>query len=268
MEATELQSGEITGNVLLYSRPEPLNPDLHGKLGVKRLDSPFTFAAKTHLIPLTVTEFQAAALSYPIIFVGDEHTPVAVMGLRQEQNLFISPEGKADPEAYIPAYIRRYPFVFANDPSGERMILCIDRGSALLDENGGDLPLFNGIEPSDYTKSAMDFCRDFEGERQRTEQFVRFLKAQDLFEVKQAVFTPRLPDGSAGQPQLLAEYFAISEEKMNKLPKDVIYDMFVNGALTQIYGHLASLMLWERLVTRAVLQGQGAPGAAPAAANA
>lgn len=254
MEATELPAGEITGNVLLYSRPEPLNPEAHGKLGLKRLDKPFAFASKTHLIPLTVTEFGPAALSYPVIFVGDDYTPVGVMGLRDGENLFLSADGAADPEAYIPAYVRRYPFVFANDAGAGRMILCIDRTSELFDENGGDVRLFEGAEPSDFTKNAMEFCREFEGERQRTEDFVKLLRGLDLFEVKQAVFTPRQPDGSAGEPQLVAEYFAISEEKLGKLADDKIAELFRNGALQQIYAHLNSLLGWERLIGRAIMR--------------
>jgi len=258
MEATELPAGEITGTVLLYSRPEPLNPEQHGKLGLKRLDKPFAFAAKTHLLPLTVTEFGPASLSYPVIFVGDEYTPVAVMGLRNDENLFLSEDGSADPETYIPAYVRRYPFVFANDSSAGRMILCIDRSSELFDEDGGEVALFDGAEPSDFTKNAMDFCREFEAERQRTEEFVKLLRGLDLFEVKQAVFTPRNPDGSTGEQQLLAEYFAVSEEKLGKLAKDKAYEMFQNGALQQIYAHITSLVGWERLIARAMAR-QAAP---------
>lgn len=252
MEATPLPEGAITGTVLLYSRPEPLNPELHGKLGVRRMEHPFAFAATEHLLPLTVAEFQPAALCYPVIFVGEEHTPVAVMGLKEGENLFLSASGSPDPECYVPAYVRRYPFVFANDPGSDRMILCIDRNAPLLDDNGGEAPLFEGTEPSAFTKSAMDFCREFEGERRRTEEFVKLLNSMDLFEVKQAVFTPQTPDGQPGQPQMLAEYFAISEDKLGKLPEDKVMELFKNGALMQIYAHMMSLLNWERLLAKAM----------------
>ena len=259
MEPSPLPAGEITGTVLLYSRPEPLNPELHGKIGLKRLDNPFAFAATTHLIPLTVTEFQPAALSYPVIFVGGDFTPVGVMGLREGENLYLTDTSGTDPEIYVPAYVRRYPFVFANDQTSDRMILCIDRGAAHLAEDGGDVPLFSGTEPTDYTKNAMEFCREFEGERRRTEDFVKLLRDLDLFEVKQAVFTPPTADGSPGQPQVLAEYFAVSEDKLGKLPQEKLIELFQNGALQQIYAHLLSLLGWERLVVRAMTrQQQGA----------
>jgi hypothetical protein len=250
METTQLPQGEISGAVLLYNSPEPLSQELHGKLGVKRLDYPFAFASTAQLVPLTVTEFQPAGLTYPVIFLGSDYTPVAVMGLREGVNLFLPANAQIDPEAYVPAYVRRYPFVFANDKDGERMILCIDRKAELIDENGGDTPLFEGAEPSEYTKNAMEFCREFENERRRTDDFVNLLKSLDLFEVKQAMFTPTLPDGSNGEPQLMAEYFAVSEAKLAALPPERVADMFKNGALQQVYAHLMSLLNWQRLVTR------------------
>jgi hypothetical protein len=244
--------------VLLYDNPEPLSQELHGRLGVKRLDYPFAFAATTHLVPLTVTEFQPAGLTYPVIFVGAEYTPVGVMGLREGVNLYLTAGAPSDPEAYVPAYVRRYPFVFAADQTGDRMILCIDRKAELFDENGGEMPLFEGTEPSEYTKNAMEFCREFETERRRTEEFVALLKGLDLFEVKQAVFTPRNPDGSTGEPQVMAEYFAVSEEKLGKLPQDKLAELMANGALQQIYAHIMSLIGWERLVARSFLREQPA----------
>ena len=80
--------GQITGNVLFYSQPEPLSPETHAKLGVKRMDGPFSFAKQGHAIPLTVGEFPLAAVTGPIIFVGDEKLPIAVMGLNAGENMF------------------------------------------------------------------------------------------------------------------------------------------------------------------------------------
>jgi hypothetical protein len=249
----------VTGQVLLYSRPEPLNPDQHGKLGIKKVDAPFAMAAVHHLLPLTVTEFGLAALSYPIIFVGESHQPVVVMGVREGDNLYFNARGELEPETYVPAYLRRLPFVFAADETNENFVLCIDRGNAQVVE-GGDIPLFNGNEPSDLVKNAMEFCREFETERRRTEEFVQILKDLDLFEIKEAMFTPRNEDGTPAEPQKVAEYFGVSEEKLNKLPDAKILELHKNGALSQIYAHLFSLLGWERLIIRALMR-------APIAAN-
>lgn len=261
MEQTQVSGGaQLSGNVLFYTKPEPLNPQLHGKLGVNRADKPFGFVAQSHLVPLTVTEFAPAALSYPIVFLGDQKTPLAVMGLSQGDNLFVSGGGEFRPDAYVPAYVRRYPFVFANDEQSQRMILCIDRGAAIIGE-GAEVPFFDGDQPSEYTKSAMQFCTDFETERQRTEQFVKLLTDLDLFTTRESVFRPTNPDGTQGQPQKLAEYWAVDEQKLNALPQDKFLELRANGALSQIYCHLVSLLGWDKLVALAFQRAQQQPQA-------
>jgi len=253
MSTVQTPAGEISGNVMFYSRPEPLTPELHGKLGVIRKDGPFGFAAVGHAVPLTVGEFQLAAVTGPIIFVGDDKLPIAVMGLNSGENMFVRPDGMFEPGVYIPAYIRRYPFVFATDNSAGQMVLCIDRAADFIVEGGGDMAFFeaNG-EPSEYTKNCIEFCNSFEVERQRTSGFVQLLKDLDLFEPKVANFTPMNPDGTPGTPTKIADYFGVSEEKLAKLPADKLLELRDNGALQQIYAHLLSLVGWDRLIALAM----------------
>ncbi|WP_409019735.1 SapC family protein [Brevundimonas vesicularis] len=250
MTDTTQASGPLSGNVLFYGQPEPLTADLHGKLGVTPADKPYSFVANTHVVPLTVTEFAPAALTYPIIFVGDQKQPVAAMGLRNGENLFIE-DGDIRADAYLPAYVRRYPFVFATDEVENRMILCIDRSAPFVSE-GGEVPLFENGQPSAYVQNAMDFCNNFEQERLRTESFVKLLTDLDLFEVREATFTPRNEDGTTGQPQKLAEYFAVSEDKLKGLSAEKMVELRDNGALGQIYAHLVSLAGWDRLIALAI----------------
>ena len=255
--------GQITGNVLFYSQPEPLTPELHGKLGVKRMDGPFSFARVGHAIPLTVGEFPLAAVTGPIIFVGDEKLPIAVMGLNAGENMFVRDNGMFEPGVYIPAYVRRYPFVFANDQANDQMVLCVDRKAEFIVE-GGDMPFFENGQPSEYTKNCIEFCNNFEIERQRTLSFVQILRDLDLFEPKTANFTPMNPDGTPGQPQKIADYFGVSEDKLNKLPTDKLVELRDNGALSQIYAHLLSLVGWDRLIALAMARAPQEPVAANA----
>jgi hypothetical protein len=258
--------GEITGAVLFYQKPEPLTPELHGGLGVKTIEAPFRFAKAGHAVPLTVGEFPLAALTGPVIFVGDDKMPIAVMGLYAGVNMFVGDNGLFDPGVYIPAYVRRYPFVFASDDAAERMVLCVDRAADFIVEGGGDMPFFDKDgQPSDYTKRCMEFCNNFEIERRRTTAFVDLLKSLDLFETKVANFTPVNPDGTPAEPQKIAEYFGVSEEKLTKLPADKVIELRDNGALAQIYAHLLSLAGWDRLVAIALSRAQAAE---PQAANA
>lgn len=261
---TTAQPG-ITGNVLFYTQPEPLSPEAHGKMGVKSMDGPFGFAKEGHAIPLTVGEFPPAAMTGPIIFVGDEKLPIAVMGLNAGDNMFLRADGLFEPGAYVPAYIRRYPFVFANDDAAKQMVLCIDRAAEFVVDKDYDLAFFEADgQPSQYTKNCIEFCNNFEMERQRTQSFVQILKDLDLFESKTATFTPQNPDGTPGEPQKIAEYFGVSEEKLNKLPADKYIELRDNGALSQIHAHLISLLCWDRLIAIALARQVQQPVAANA----
>jgi hypothetical protein len=261
---TTAQPG-ITGNVLFYQQPEPLSVELHGKMGVKSMDGPFGFARPGHAIPLTVGEFPPAAMTGPIIFVGDEKLPISVMGLNAGENMFLRPDGLFEPGAYVPAYIRRYPFVFANDDNAKQMVLCIDRAAEFVVDKDPDLPFFDPDgQPSQNTKNCIEFCNNFEIERQRTQSFVQILKDLDLFETKTATFTPQNPDGTPGETQKIAEYFGVSEEKLNKLPAEKYIELRDNGALSQIHAHLLSLLCWDRLIAIALARQAQQPVAANA----
>ena len=249
MQSTPVPNGQISGNVLLYGQPEPLSLELHGDLGFVKTARPFAYATAAHAVPLQVTEFGPASLTYPIIFGGEALSPLAVMSIRPSENLFISDQGEFEIGAYVPAFIRRWPFVLANNDDEQKLIVCIDRAADVL-AVGGEVPLFENGEPSSFTQQAIQFCTDFETERRRTDQFVQTLRSLDLLESKQTTFTPRDLDGSVGEPVQLADYFAVSEDKLGALPASKLAELHATGALRQIYAHLTSMLNWDRLVTK------------------
>lgn len=244
--------GEITGNVLFYKKPEPLAPELHGKMGVKSIDGPFNFAKIGHAVPLTVTEFALYGVCGPVIFVGDDKIPLAVMGLNGGENMFITESGVFEAGVYVPAYVRRYPFIYANDATAGQLVLCIDREAEFVVE-GGDLSFFDDKgQPTEYTQNCIAFCNDYEAERQRTVSFINLLKELDLFEVKEANHIPVDAEGNAMPAQKIADYFAVSEDKLKALSPEKLAELRDNGALQQIYAHLFSLVNWDRLIAMAL----------------
>ena len=258
-------AAEFSGNVLFYSKPEPLSRELHAKIGLRQMAQPFGFAANTNVVPLTVGEFGVAGLSYPIIFAGERYQPLAVMGVGPGTNLYVQPDGGFEVGAYIPAYIRRYPFVLATDQSRGQLVVCIDRDASMLGEDY-DLAFFNESgQPTDYTNGCVQFCNDFETEGRRTEAFINLLKELDLFEVRRSTFTPANLDGTSGSPQPIAEYFAVSEEKLKALAPEKLKELVGNGAVAQIYAHLMSLTGWDRLIALAISRGAAIAGPPPAA---
>ncbi len=266
MESTPAGQGPaLTGNVLFYNKPEPLSLEAHRTLGVKRLSEPFGFLRSAHAVPVTVSEFGLAAGSYPLIFVGNDKTPVAVMGIRQGQNLFVTADGQPEHETYVPAFVRRYPFVFASDDSQDRMLLCVDREAPMVSDQP-DVPFFEGETPSKFTQDAIEFCKEFERQRRATTEFIKLIDSFDLFETKSVAFTPRDAQGQEGPQQKIADYWAVSEEKLNALPADKFTELRDNGALGAIYAHLVSLLNWPGIIQRAVRisreQGVTVPGMA------
>jgi hypothetical protein len=221
------------------------------------------------VVPLTVAEFPVAGLSYPIIFAGERYQPLAVMGISPGTNMYVAADGAFEVGAYIPAYIRRYPFVLASDQARGQLVVCIDRDASMLGEDY-DLAFFDDKgEPTEYTNGCIQFCNDFETEGRRTESFVALLRELDLFETRTAAYTQANPDGTPGTPQTIAEFFAVSEEKLKALPTEKLRELVDNGAVAQIYAHLMSLTGWDRLIALTMSrQAAAAAAAAPSPANA
>lgn len=261
------QDPGLSGNVLFYKNPQPLNPEQHAGLGVKTIDQPFGFLRSAHAVPVTVTEFGMAAAAYPIIFVGQERTPVAVMGVAEGQNLFVTDAGMTEPDFYVPAFVRRYPFVFANDDQADRLLLCIDRDAPMV-TNQPEVPLFENGQPSEFTQNAIEFCKEFERQRRSTAEFTKIISDMGLFEQKSVSFQPRDQQGNPqGEPQKIADYFAIDEAKLNELSDEQFKQLRTNGALGAIYAHMISLLNWQRVISRAIQKqtGEAAPAPTPGA---
>lgn len=250
---------QTLGKILFYRQLEPLSYEKHKKLGVSQVANPFSFLADTHLVPLTVDEFGLAAVCYPIIFDTQSKTPLAVMGLRPGMNVFLGADGSLDPEVYLPAFARRYPFLpimAPQDPKQaqpqgeERVLVCIDRAAKMLSQTP-ELPFFEGEKPSRYTEEAIQFCREFDMLGRRTQEFVKLMDQHGLFETTPLALPRAKSDGTPDQPQKIGEYLRISEQKLNALPKDTFLDLRDKGVTAVMHAHLLSLGLWPKILSRA-----------------
>ncbi len=255
---------QITGKVPFYKDPQPLSVERHAGLGIKRSNEPLAFARDAHIVPLTVGEFGQAALHYPVIFAGEKRSPLVVMGLRPGENLFISPDGRMEDGVYLPAFVRRYPFVFAESQSDQGFVVCVDAGSDLVTD-APDIPFFEGKEPSQYTKDAIDFLKGYEQQRQLTNNLATMFEELGLFEEKSVTYQPRDAQGGLKDPVKIADYYAISIDKVNELSAQKLVELRNNGALAAIYAHNLSLLNWQRILERALKV--SANSAAPATAS-
>jgi hypothetical protein len=264
---TSAASGDqqTLGQILFYRQLEPLSAEKHRSLGVSQVANPFSFLSDTHLVPLTVDEFGLAAVCYPIIFDTQSKTPLAVMGLRPGMNVFLGADGSLDPEVYLPAFARRYPFLpiiaqtggqapepppEPNADNPDRVLVCIDRAAKML-STSPELPFFEGDQPSRYTQEAIQFCREFDMLGRRTQEFVKLMDEHGLFELTPLALPRAKPDGTPDEPQKVGEYLRISEQKLNALPKDTYLDLRDRGVTAVMHAHLLSLGLWPKILSRA-----------------
>lgn len=237
---------QLTGNMFLFERPELLNKEQHGELGMSNPEKRFSFCSKVRAIPITVTEVPAACKDYPIVFMGTENPVLlAVVGLIDEVNLYVDENGNWESGRYIPGYVRRYPFGLANETGSERMAIVLDTAFDGVKPNG-EFPLFNNGEPTDMTQSAIDFCQAFEQDRLLTDEFISRIKPFEIIQGQTAHFTPQ---GQTEQ-KTFAEYFGIDENKLNGLTDEQYLSLRREGALAVLYALIMSMGNWRTLLQR------------------
>jgi len=245
-----------------YSEIVPLNKE-HKVLVPQGRKIPPAFRAVSAL-PVSLVEFNPIARDYPIVFVtGDSGTSfvaMAVLGLEQQQNLFLLADNTWDRRAYLPAYVRRYPFCMATITQDgkvrEDRLVCVekkaikDKGDSLFDDKGEPLPQW--VEQQ-------KLLVEYEADLVRTNQFAAELKDLDLLEQ----FTMQAQPNQ-GTPLQLTGMFRVVEQKLAALDAARIKGLAERGLLGRIYAHMASLENFLRLLDRRAGMGQAS---AKASAN-
>lgn len=242
---------------LFYKDLMPLNSRDHTKFRSKSTDRA-EWLIGAHAIPLTTDEFVQAQRNFPIVFSsGDNPLPLALMGLNEGVNTFIDDEGKVTDPVYLPAYIRRYPFMLARlRPDSDELSLCFDPTTDVVGENleGGEALFTEDAQPSEATQRVLEFCQQFEEAGQRTKLFIDELKKHDLLMEGEMAITLQA-DGA--NPYVYRGFQMVNEEKLREVRGDVLRGWNQNGVLALIYSHLMSLDLMRMVFARQQQQGKG-----------
>ncbi|MBN8808717.1 MAG: SapC family protein [Sphingomonas sp.] len=238
---------------LFYNTLEPLSSDAHAGFRVRPADGA-AFLVNQHAIPLTVDEFPMAQRHFPIVFSqGDDAVPLALMGMNEGMNVFIDEKGMLrDPYTYVPAYVRRYPYMLARlTPDAQELTLCFDPTSPTIGDFADGEALFADGQPTDLTKNILEFSQQFEEAGARTAQFMAELNELGLLEDGEITIQP---DG-ADKPFLYSGFRMVSEEKLRELRGDQLRKIVQSGMLPLIYAHLFSLSLTREIFSRQVQLG-------------
>jgi SapC len=221
---------------LFYQSLVPVSQQLHASHGMKQRQN-HPFAQIANAVPLTVDEFALAQRHFPIVFApgNDGGAPLALLGLQEGENLFCSTTGDWRKDVYVPAYVRRYPFMLAKlAPDAKELSLCFDDSSGYISADEGD-KLFDGTDPSETTKAVLNFCEQFELAVQRTRAFMG--EMQELGLLMEAEAT--IQEGE--NPMIFRGFRMIDEKKVQELRGDQARKMVKSGAMGLIYAHFFSL---------------------------
>lgn len=248
-------SNEQTGTLpTLYTDLTVLNSADHGSWRIRRVDGAKPLAGR-HSIPLNVEEFGVAQRFFPIVFAGNDNIPLALMGLNEGVNTIFDEDGRAGQGVYLPAYVRRYPFLLVRtEATGEESVLCVDASSEIVGEFEDGEPLFDDKgQPTQAARRAVDFCKRFDEAGRRTQGFLDKLQELDLLTDGQ--LSIKLPE--TGSPLLYQGFKIVGEEKLRALPEASITELVRTGMLPAIVAHLLSLDLLRDLFTKQIAQGKG-----------
>ncbi len=254
----------MSKQLLIYTRAQAVSSQRHREWSVKT-DNTYAFAKDVNSIPLTAVEFMAAAADYPIVFAGsdDQLMPLAVMGVRDKENLFINAEGKLDAD-YAPAFLRRYPFVFSSQDDGKNFTLCIDETfSGCNQENVGERLFDAEGEQTTYLNNVLEFLKEYQVHFARTQAFSKKLKELDLLQPMGAQFTT-----PAGEKLTLTGFFAVDRKKLKELPAEELELLVKNDGMELIYLHLHSLRNFNTMLQKIGVEGAAVDASADEAETA
>ncbi|GAO78858.1 MULTISPECIES: SapC family protein [unclassified Sphingopyxis] len=238
---------------LFYNDLVPLSSVEHADFHARPLESA-EFLVGQHAIPLTSDEFVSACRFFPIVFsAGENPVPLALMGLNEGVNTFVDDAGKLNNPVYVPAYIRRYPFLLARlQPDSEDLSLCFDPTSGALGKFDEGDALFIDGQPSEQVQAVLEFCKNFEEAGQRTGMFMEELKKADLLMDGEVAIQQEGND----KPYVYRGFQMVDENKLRELRGDVLRKLMQNGILGLIFAHLFSLQLMREIFAEQVKSGK------------
>ncbi|MCV6597731.1 MAG: SapC family protein [Mangrovicoccus sp.] len=228
---------------LIYDRITPVSPERYGKHSIE-LGKDFRFAAGLDAVPALGEEFAALSRFCPVVFAGPEDAPLphAMLGVKRGQNLFIGPNGGwAGP--YIPAFLRRYPFISAPSRKTGGMILCVDDAFAGLNKNGRGQALYNRDgSPSKLLSDVAKFIGNFDASLAATQSFVKRLQAFDLLEP----MSIRIRDGEGDVTGEIGGMYGVAPARLEALSDEARGELEATGDVQRCKLHIQSLKHLER----------------------
>ena len=254
----------MTTQLLIYETAVPVSSKRHGGSSVE-IGANYAFSRNVNSVPLMAVEFPQAAQEYAIVFAGTAEAmmPAVILGVRGNENLYLSKEG-AWQAKYIPAFVRRYPFVFSSSDDGKTFTLCVDEAFPGFNKDGRGQRLFSDDgKPTPYVDNVLKFNQEYRNQFLRSQTFCKKVSELGLLEPMQAQISLE-----SGERMSLGGFMAVNRNRLKALPGDALADLAKTDELELLYLHLQSMRNFTGLKDRlVVIQGgktdEGAGSGAP-----
>lgn len=237
--------------LFMYDKIIPLNRQTHQGLRIKPSAQRWLFAKEAHALLLAGTELPLAALDYPCVFAqqGDQLTMMALVGLKAGQNLMVDDAGHWETNCYVPAFVRRYPFVLAEmaqDHSGQQhpLTVCIDSTFDGFNETEGEALFDAQGEATPHLQQLQQFLTSYHSDLIKTTAFARRLDELGLLIDREIDFQ------WGGQQFKLNGFKVVDEAKLQSLDDASLLALCKSGAMGWIHAHLLSLNNVNTLAAR------------------
>jgi hypothetical protein len=246
---------------MIYEKAVPVSQARHGNWSLER-GTDYAFCRNVNSVPIMTAEFASAALEYAIVFGGTEEVvmPAAVLGVRPDENLYVTRQGGWQAK-YIPAFVRRYPFVFSSG-EGKSFALCIDEAFPGFNQSSRGERLFGADgKPTPYVDNVFTFLQQYQLEFRRTQGLCKTLKDLNLLEPMQAQINL-----ASGERMALRGFLVVDRARLKTLSASTLAELVNSDELELIYTHLMSLQNFatvrDRLAAGKRQSGNGCSGAA------
>lgn len=229
----------------MYKNLEILNKITHKENSLKEIKD-FSYAKNLMSAPITGAEFFEACKNYPIFFAKDKNDnwfASVMLGFKENTNIFVDNKGNWDKLHYIPAFVRRYPFVFIEQDNKEELLLALDKEYLSTNKKDETRKLFDDKgENSEFLNNALTFLNQFQSDSIATKDFIKQLDTWELLEEKTAtIITPNKEQFNIGG------LYIVNEEKLKHLSKKKRDEINDKNAIPLITAHLISLSNIQKL---------------------
>ncbi len=230
-------------NVVAVSRERHKDWYIDGEQG-------YSFAASTNSVYVVASEFAAAAREYAIVFAREaqgQPIPAVLLGLQRDQNLVVDAQGRWSGD-YVPAYVRRYPFILAAAPdAGDQFTVCIDEAySGFNTAREGERLVADDGTQGELLARSVQFLQEFHQHTLVTGAFCQALDSLGLLDAMQAEIAL-----NSGPKFTLTGLFCVTPARLAALSGEQLKSLLDQGYLDLIYRHLHSLNNIDKLMQRA-----------------